>query len=287
MIWIVFAFSAAFFQSTTDALSKHGLKHLDENIIAWALKFFAVLFLIPLFFWFKVPVLGKNYFLALMIGGSLNVVALILYVKAIKISDLSLSIPMIAFTPLFLLLTSPVLVGEFPKLTGIIGVFLIITGSFILNFNDKQKHYLAPLKAIFIKPGPRLMLIVAFIWSITSNFDKIGIRNSSPLFWGFSTYSFMSVAMIPFILYYSKNPIKQIKQKIRFLFIIGLSSAINIFLYMLAIKLTLVVNVVSIVRTSALISVLFGIIIFKEKGFKEKVIGTLIMLAGVFFITML
>jgi len=181
-MWIILSFLTVFFESIKDVFSKKTLKDIDEYIVAWALRVFALPFLLPILFFIKIPELGDKFLLVLLISGFLNIVATILYMRAIKLSDLSITVPMVTFTPLFLLVTSPLIVGEFPGIFGIIGIFLIVMGSYLLNIKKKSQGYLAPFKALIAEKGPKLMLVVAFIWSITSNFDKVGILNSSPMF---------------------------------------------------------------------------------------------------------
>lgn len=286
MFWFIFAFLTAFFKSTKDVFSKKGLKDIDEYIVAWALRFFALPFLLPLLFFIKIPVIGNQFWLALFIGGSLNVVTTILYMKAIKVSDLSITIPMVTFTPLFLLITSPLIIGEFPNIFGIVGILLIVMGSYMLNIKKKSQGYFAPFKALLEEKGPRLMLIVAFIWSITANFDKIGLLNSSPIFWVIAINIFITLCMFPIMFYKSRGKIKQIPVNLHALLPIGLFSSLALICQMTAISLTLVVYVISIERTSAIISVLFGYLIFKEKGIKERLMGVTIMLIGILFITL-
>jgi len=55
---------------------------------------------------------------------------------------------------------------------------------------------------------------------------------------------------------------------------------------MLAINLTLVAYVISIKRLSIIFSVIFGFLLFKEKGFKERLTGAIIMVLGVILITL-
>jgi uncharacterized membrane protein len=112
------------------------------------LRFFALLFLLFVLIFIELPGLGKKYWFALLINGSLNVVTTILYMKAIKHSGLSCVISLVAFMPLFLLLTSPLMVGELPTFFGLIGILLIVVGSYVLNINQKHKSYFAPFCAL-------------------------------------------------------------------------------------------------------------------------------------------
>jgi uncharacterized membrane protein len=222
----------------------------------------------------------------LLLGGGLNAICTILYMKAIKQTALSLTVPLVAFTPLFLLLTSPFMVGEFPDLSSIGGIFLIVIGSYVLNFNARLRGYLAPFRALFKESGPRLMLLVAFLWSITANCDKIGIRNSSPLFWSISATTFMSLVLAPIMLYKSPRATKQIPTAFKKLVPIGFFCALTVIFQMLAVSLTLVAHVIAIKRTSTIMSVLWGFLIFKEAGVKERLLGAGIMVVGVLLISL-
>lgn len=201
MLWLGFAFLSAFFDSLKDVSSKRSLKHVDEYTVAWAFRLFATLFIVPAVFFTGIPSIGSRFWEAMIIGGTLNIITTVLYMKAYKNSDLSITSPITAFQPLFLLITAPIMLGEFPSASGLIGVLLIVFGSYMLNIREKQSGYLAPFRALFKEKGPRMMMAVAFIWSITSNFDKIGVQNSSPVFWAFAQSLFLAIGLLPLVLY--------------------------------------------------------------------------------------
>ena len=286
MLWFIFAFLTALFEATKDVLSKKSLKDIDEYVVAWSLPFFALPFLLPILLFTEIPSLGERFWLALVTGGTLYAFTLVLYMKALKSSDLSITVPMLTFTPLFLLITSPLMVGEFPGIFGLIGIFLIVTGSYLLNINKKSQGYLAPFKALLKEKGPRLMLVVAFIWSITANIDKIGLQNSSPLFWVIAVDTYVALLMLPLCTFRRNRKTAQIRANWRALLTLGLFGGLTAVCQMTAISLTLVAYVISIKRTSAIGGVLFGYLIFKEKGIRARLVGAIVMVFGVLFITL-
>ena len=290
MTWLIFGILTAFFEAVKDVFSKQNLKKNDEYVVAWSLAFFSAVFLAPFLFFIKIPQLNPQlnpqFWIALSIGGSINAVTAILYIKAIKLSDLSLTVPLVALTPLFMLLTSPLIVGEYPNFFDCIGIFLIVIGSYLLNIKEKSQGYLAPFKALLHEPGPKLMLIVAFLWSITSNFDKIGVQNSSPIFWLFSLFTAMSVLLLPVLLHKTPNPSHKIMQQLPMLITMGFVNGLGVIFQMQALTMTLVVQVIAVKRTSVLMGVLFGHFIFKEKDIQQRLLGAAIMIVGVFFITL-
>lgn len=286
MIGFLFAFLAAFSDSVKTIFSKKSVKNINEYLVAWSLRFFATLFLVPLLLIIEIPELNNQFWTALLISGGLNAITTVLFIKALKYSDISIVSPIIAFTPLFLLITSPLIVGEFPKTFGFIGVLLIIIGSYFLKIKEMKKGYLMPFKALFKERGAQLVMIVAFLWSITSNFDKIGVQNSSPIFWVLSINLFISLVLLPTILIQPRKNLKQITDSSKTLVPMALFSVLALIFQMIAIKLILVVYVISIKRLSILMNILWGYLVFKEKGIKERLTGAVIMIVGIFLIAL-
>ncbi|MCU0549342.1 MAG: DMT family transporter [Leptolyngbya sp. Prado105] len=286
MIWLLFAILTAFFESLKDVSSKQSLRSLDVYIVAWTANIFAVMFLLPFLLIAGIPKIESPFWIALFIGGTLNVISFTLYIRALQIADLSLTVPLVTLTPLFLLITSPLIVHENPTVADAIGIFLIVIGSYVLNLQERKNGYFAPLKALLKNKGSRFMLMVAFIWSITSNFDKVGVVNSSPLLWSTALYAYLAVGMFPIALFNSRHKFKQIVPNLKPLMLIGFFHAIAITFQMIAITYTLVTQVIAIKRMSALISVLFGHFLFHERGLRERLTGAAVMVFGVIVMTL-
>lgn len=286
MAGVLLALFSAFFESLKDVTSKKVLKNVDEYVAAFSLRFFALPTLLLVLYLVKIPTIQEGFWGALLLSGSLNFLTTILYMKAIKASDLSLTIPLVNFTPLFLLATSPFMLGEFPKTLGIAGVLTIVAGAYLLNVGERRKSLFAPLKALLREKGPRLMLLVAFIWSISSNTQKIGVMSSSPAFYALAENIFLSLLLLPLMLYKSPQSMRTIRNEIKFLFPIGFFSALVLTFQMIAIQLILVAYVISIKRMSTLLSVSFGHFLFKEKDVGKRLLGAAVMVLGVVLIAL-
>jgi len=286
MIWLLFSFLAAFFNSLLAVFSKKALLKADPYLVIFSQRFLSILVLAPLLFFIDIPTLGNQFWMALVINVVLNLINWILFMYAIKISDLSLVAPLVTLTPLFLLLTSPFIIGEIPTYLGMAGVLLIVVGSYVLNIKKSEKGLLAPFKSLLKQKGPRIMILVAFIWSITSVYDKIGVQNSSPLFWVIAMNGFSACLMLPLVWNLSKNIKVQVRNTWKLLLGVGFANITLLYFQFTALTLTLVSYVISIKRTSAIFSVIFGFFIFKEKGIKERLLGAVIMVGGVVLITL-
>ena len=306
-MWLFFASLTALFEACKDATGKQSLKTLDEYSVLFGFMAVGVILLCPVL-WLSggVPVLRPDFWWALLVGGSLNILAFTLYVRALKLADLSLTVPLVTLTPLFLLVTSPLIVQEWPTWADGVGVVLLVVGSYVLNLRTaalrhaewratRESHLSSrvswvptlrdsrvwgPLRAMAGNRGSRLMLCVAFIWSITSNFDKIGVLNSSPLFWAFSLFGVIAAGMLPFVLRRGRGLVPLMAQW-RLLAVMGGFNAIAITFQMLALTMAPVAQVIAVKRMSALLSVLFGHFFFQEKGFRERLLGAAIMVTGV------
>jgi len=176
----VFAIIASFLHSIVDAIRKKLTQNSNEYLAYWGLTLFSVpVFLISIIFtgW---PKLTLTFYLIIPVALLLNIVSFLMLFKALKISPLSLTIPFLAFTPVFLILTSYLMLRELPNFYGIFGIIFITLGAYILNISKIKEGFWGPIKAIGREKGSLYVLIVAFLWSILSNIDKIGLRNSSP-----------------------------------------------------------------------------------------------------------
>jgi drug/metabolite transporter (DMT)-like permease len=286
MTWLILAGLTALSESLKDVASKRALPSLDIYLVSWSLFALMLPVLVACWFLHQIPPLGPQFLLALLMGGGLNTISMLLYVKALDSGDLSLTAPVVSLTPLFMLLTSPLIVGEYPTWIDMVGVVLIVLGAYILNLQERKKGYLAPLRAIWMQPGPRLMFIVAFIWSLTANFDKIGVQNSSPTFWVIALFSFLALTFSPIVLLKSHCPWRQLRKHYPALILMGTVNSITVLMQMQAVQMTLVTRVIAIKRMSALFSVLWGFLLFKEQGIRERAIGSFFMVLGVFAITL-
>lgn len=284
MQWLLFSVLNAFFESLSNALGKKGAQKFDILSVVWSQRFFALFVLLPLvLFTNSFQLVNQTFWVALFVTSILNTITSILFVRAIKNSPLSLTLPIVSLTPVFLLITSPLIVGESPKLLGIIGIISTVIGSYILNLSKKEEGLLEPLMSIFKKEGSRLMFFVAFIWSITSNIDKIAVQHSNPLLFSFAS-SITILIFLTIVLLIKKSSFGVIFKQSKILAPIGFTSGLSIAFQMIAISMTIVPNVITVKRTSALFGIVWGKIFFKEKNIKERLVGAVTMLIGVFLI---
>jgi uncharacterized membrane protein len=280
-MWLIFSLLNAFFESVANAFSKRGAQKIDVLSAAWAQRFFSIFIILPLaLITHSFQLVNNTFWIAIITSSLLNALTTILFIRAVKDSPLSLTLPIVNMTPVFLLITSPLMIGEFPKPIGLVGILSTIIGAYILNLSKSVHGIFEPFFSIWKEPGPRLMLLVAFIWSITSNIQKIGVKNSNPILVAFAEACIILI-LLTIILLFKKISFKRISQNSFALAPIGIASGLSIIFQMIAISMAIVPNVLTVKRTSTLFGTLWGKIFFKEKNIQERLIGTIIMLLGV------
>jgi len=286
MLWVLYSVLSGFFIATSDAFTKKARVD-DDYVVAWSRFFFAIPILLILLLFTSIPQIDTVFWITILFLAPLDVTLLLLYIRAIRISPLSLTLPLFSFTPVFLILTSFIFLGEFPGMLGIFGIALVVIGAYILNLSKRTKGLLAPFKALTHEKGAVLILIAAFIASITSNLVKIAVLHSSAIF--FVVFHSIVILIILSVLFFKKikNSFNEIKSDLTTLSLVGLSNGLMFLFHALAVTLVIVPFMISLKRTSSLFGVLYGHFLFKEKNIKERLMGAAVMLIGAALIILL
>lgn len=287
-LWIVFALISAFTLATSDALTKKALSIHNEYLIAWLRLLLSLPLLLISFLFVTIPSLDKEFYIAFFCALPLEVAAIILYIKALKVSPLSLSLPFLSLTPVFLIIISYLMLGEKVSLAGGAGIMLIALGGYTLNLKEFRKGMLEPFVAIRREKGSIYMIAVALIYAFTSSLGKMAIEHSSPVFFGVSYIAVLVVVLTPIALYMGRNEMRMIFQSgaFRSSILPGIFSSLMVISHMIAMSLTNVAYMISVKRLSLLIGVFYGYLFFREAGIGERLTGTLLMLSGFMLIVL-
>lgn len=126
-----------------------------------------------------------TYWAPALLSVALNVVGNVLFVVAIKVSPLSLTIPLLSFTPVFTTLLAVPMLGEVPGGWDVLGISLVVVGALTLHMAPgRGRSPLALARAFLHERGSVMMAGVALLWSVTPPLDKLAIERSSVPFHG-------------------------------------------------------------------------------------------------------
>ncbi len=280
--WVVFSLISAFTLATSDAFTKKALTSHNEYLIAWLRLVCSLPVLVPVLLLVPFPDLDREFFLSALSALPLEIIALVLYVKALRLSPLSHTLPFLALTPLFLIVIPHLVLGEEVSYPGGAGVLLIALGSYMLNVRLARDGFLEPIRAIRRERGSLLMIGVALIYAITSTLGKKAIVHSSPLFFAAAYFIALTVAFAPIALLKSGYPLKRTitRGALRASVIPGVLYGVMTLSHMVGMSLTNVAYMISVKRVSLLIGVLYGYILFRESGLRERLGGSFLMLTG-------
>ena len=284
MIWILLSLLAGLMDATIYAAMKK-LADVPPHVTLWWRFFLALPVLGALLAVDGWPELQPGLLPVLLVFSVMIAAGSLLIIRATRVSPLSSSMPMLSFTPAFLLVTSWVMLGERSGPLGTVGVLAIVAGAYVLNVHQRSLGLLAPLKALVTTRGSLYVLGTALIYAITANLGKIGILKSSATFFTTASYLVVCLVVMLFMLRTSAGQVRALRAHIGPFLLMGAAAAVMMLCYAVAVQLTIVPYVVALKRTNGLFSVLFGVMLFGEGRIRQSLLGAAIMFAGVVLIT--
>lgn len=285
-MWITFALVSAFAYSIRSIIEKAFIYKIDKFILAFGLRFFALLFfLIPLFFDHSLlpdlSSLSKNFWVAtLWVSLISSPLEILLYYKALQIEEVTFLIPLLSIAPIFTTLINLAFFNDTLTFFGIIGLFLTIFGVYILNIGKAKEGVLEPFKYLSSNKAARYMLAMITLYSLGVVIDKVAVNGSSPYLYSLINYSLVSLALFILAFLKSRNKLYQIKTNFLVLSILGGIVAIYTIFRNYSLSVGNAGYVSAILSSSVLFTVLMGGIYLKEKNISVKLFSVSIILSG-------
>ncbi len=287
MIWLSLTLVSALAMTLQDVFSKKIADSTGTLLVAWVRWLSSVPFLLLCLPFITVPPLSAEFYVVTGILVPLDVFALVLYMKAIRISPLNVTLPFLSLTPILMILTGYLFLGETLKPGQIFGIVLITAGAYLINIHTIKDGILQPILSISKEKGSLLMIIVAVIYGVTGTLGKKAVVLSNPLFFGLSYTALLSIMMAPMVFYLGPSPkvsAGRIRRSLFIIVLLGLVGAVNVVTHFFAIRLVEAASMVAVKRTSLLFGILFGRFLFDEPHFKARLGGAVLMMAGVVII---
>jgi drug/metabolite transporter (DMT)-like permease len=286
MTWFFFSLTAAIAIAARDVSIKTYEDLAPPEIaileLFWALPCFFAGYLLV-----ETPTLDQTFWWSFTLSIPLNIFAYILYLYAIKISPISLSVPFLAFTPVFMILTGYFILDETVNIWGGLGTGLIVLGGYVLHFKKKQANLLAPFAAFLREKGSWLMLIVAILFAFAAVIGKKAILHSSPLFFSYFFFLVFNILVLAGLFLLRRYDLRKILRHTPRGLWLGSLLMVHISFHGLAISISTAVYMVAVKRSSILFSVLLSRFILNEEDFRFRGLGTMLMFAGMLFITLI
>jgi drug/metabolite transporter (DMT)-like permease len=281
MLWAVFALLGAILDAGYYGLVKRFLSSLADEVIAAATFLSCAMILLAVSLARGIPPLGPGLLPAVLATGILNIVAAILVYYALRRTDLSLAVPLITFTLVFLMGTSFLVLGELPTAAGAAGILLIVAGTIIMHAPPGGPGLLSRAGALARDRGSLAMIAVAFLYSLSLPFDKQVVVSSDTTFGSVLVVAFIGIYFLGVSL--ARGSLRRASPAAA----LGAGASLGGVLALeaitinLAYTLQIVPYVIAVKRLSILFSVLIGVLVFREGGPGRRIAGALVMLGGV------
>lgn len=282
MKWVVLSLLTAGASASTDAWTKRFFGHRSAmEMAAFPLAYSLPLFLGSLPF-VTVPPLDAVFWWSFAVSIPLNCVSFYLYMAAIRVSPLSLTLPFLSFTPVFMILTGFLVLGEVPSPWAVAGMLAVVLGGYLLNAPSMRHGLLGPFTAMRAEKGTILMVAVACIYSLSAVVGKKAILHSSPLFFGMFFFPLQNFLLMLWA-FMSRSVDRRFflsRGSVCRGALVGLFYYLHVLCHVWAISLTQASYMIALKRLSVLFGIIYGGLLFKEEHLGWRFTGGLLMVAG-------
>lgn len=288
-MWFNLAIISAVSKALSQALTKKLLRSYGVLEISTFSQLAATLIIFPLWF---IPGLihipsTLEFQKAAWISITLNIITIIPLVEAIRRSDLSYALPFLGLTPVFSIVSAWLIRGEQVSALGVLGVVIVFVGALGIDVKSMKDWLMLGGKRVFKDKGVWIVSSVAFIYSISSVYDKVATLASDPL--SFVWYSAVCRAAILVVTFYvwrkasyqgdMQRPEGLLNPALLFVSI-GIAFNIESLSQMFALQTGAVAYVLAVKRLSILATSLTGILVFNERFTWSRFVGAFVMVAG-------
>ncbi|ESQ13439.1 MAG TPA: EamA family transporter [Chromatiaceae bacterium] len=298
MHWFAVSLICALSLASADAATKAWLQGYSARELALVRFSLTAVWLLPMLAGLPVlsslPVAFWGWMLVLW---PLEMLAMLIYMAAIRDHPLSLTVPYLAFTPAFILVIAHLLLGEQASMQGVLGVLLVVIGAWLLNIaharRDDWRSWFSPLRAILWEPGSRMMLAVAILFAFTASIGKLMLHYIPAQ--QFGAFYFLTLGLLMPLLFAlpglrgtaenDRGPpwqsLPRLFRRPRAVLAVAGLNALMIYTHFIALAQVEVAYMVAVKRTSLLFGILYGALLFHETGLRTRLPAGALMLAGV------
>jgi len=292
--WYVYAIATAVLAAAASIVEKRTLDFKDESPLEYSTMFAFLnagfsLFLLPLTdLTFSFGVYGL-IFLTALLGSTLG---FLLVAHALKRSEISQVSPLLNINPLFVTVLAVLFLGESLTQWQVGGIALTAAGAYVLEAEGGIRNIVGPLKRLVKEYHARIMLLAAFVYSVSSVLGKYVLGFVDPVTLLVLLHLFIAFNFAGMMLYRSdgglrhrmSSTVANATKNWGWVLMAAVFTTSYRLLQLEAVSLTFVSLVIPIKRMSTLISTVVGGELFGEEHLLRKSVACLVMIAGAYLI---
>ncbi len=288
-MWAILALTTALLASFTPIIHKRILADADVPVVAWAAQAVSLplLGLATIVLFRPLPQVDALFYVGVLGSAVLNAAAHLALTAALKLSDISLVTPFLAFSPVFTLAISTVALGERPTLPGVAGVLIIVAGAYLVNLKPGQT-WVEPLCAMVRERGILLALLAALIWGLTPAFEKTAILHTSPEnppLVALAAALGLAVLLFPIAVRRPARAVRQVQQHSRGFLLLGIIGGVAPLMGYTAFSLGTLGYVTALFKLSVVLTILWSYLLLREYEARGRLPGVVVMLLGALLVT--
>ncbi len=290
MNWFWLALISAIFSAAAAIFQKKILFKAEALEFSLILSILNILFLAPLFFFLNYEKIYFDKLIILYIKTILEAFAFWNVMLAIKNFEISKALPLLALTPGLVAISAFIFIGDSLTQTELIGILLLILGTYTLEAKSKQ-NLLEPFKTFISSKKYNYIITALILFTITAVLDRLLLNKYKLEPEPFIVFQNLFLA-INFILIFliSKKPLKSLsllanKDSLKLIILISILTIIYRYTQIEAVKIAPVALVLAVKRISIFFAAIVGGRIFKESNLWIRAAAALIIIAGTLLIS--
>ena len=269
------AILAGLAQCAREVVSKRLATQISPELSAgatflFAVPFYALLLVVMLALGLEAFTITRTFLILVVLRSVTDLFVEAFRMRAFKYGDLSMVMSLICFTPVFLLVLSPVLTGDPLTWHAVVAVALVTTGGLLAVQRNEKTGKVIQKKAVWYALGS------AFFLALNTCYDRLAVEQSGPVLSGTAVTLLAGLFTTP-ILIKGRADLKRFSGSFwwrglfEFLFMLGRLWGLQHLSGPVVFALT---------RSSLVCSVIAGRIFFGETHTGRRLVATAIILAG-------
>ncbi len=281
-MWWVFALFSSLASLGRNIIMKDLGHKLDEYVNVFGRFVFILPFALGFSFYRGIPHIPIIYWLYSMLAGVCVTVSTMYLSKALKYSQISLTVALWKLNVLFLLILEIIFLSAKIAPVGILGVFITVVGVYLLNIEKARVSFWKPFMLLLEDKRLKYALLSAVFLAPSLLFFKITVNLSDPYFPAFTNYLFATLFTLPAVLKFSKSSLKSYEKHWKGFVGMGFFAFLSTVLATIGYQKSFATYVEAVKQTEVLFALVAGIIFFKEREKVKKIwIGCCVIIIGI------
>ena len=289
MTWFVVAIISALLSAFAAITQKKVLFNLGALEFSFLLSIVNLVFSVPFFFFIDYETINTLNLSILFAKSAIGVLAFLCVMISLKNLEISNALPLLALTPGFVAVFAFFILGESLKSIEIIGLVLLIVGTFILE-SKNIKEFVFPFNVFLKSKYHRFVIFALLLFTASSIMDKLLLikLNLTPIsLTAFQHIYFAILFSIIFLFFRNKEKISSAglnKDNIGWIALISVLTIGYRYTQIVAVSLASVALVLAIKRTSVFWATVIGGKLFHDQDLLKRSIAAILILIGAILI---